>query len=628
MTWINSRNVSIAVFILSFAYCGTAKPTCGSLVTYNQYSDLLNTAPQCFRSGCQPDPLKSMSTSCASTSPCFPFWNITNQEHQKENQWCDKCGKDRACRIPQWPVLNATSVCNSSPGVWIFGPNGECCSSGSQPRDLVNWVIQLCDDKWRDQFAYFDGMARVDWEQWEMPYNWTVRAVNTTERIVLQPTCPRPSKYFGSFVAQHLVYILAIALNTLRGLYVLKRKHDKEQSNPNHGQHGGSPIDRIKRFFSRLMERFSRDNHDRPPNPYIPLARTIIFALFATATQVAGNFGSAALIGLSPGYQETPIGYLGLLFCARPRLFWLSCLFWLVFHFHLENDMNFPQDSDYYPIARKKLEKLVIGFALAEIIMQFMGAYSLGKAADVGRQRKFYNVGRLWPFWRGRYARILYVGALFWLIAALVIVIIWGLLLWFAATFWAAQHFVVQLAKRGVKKVRERFGRQNNEVSPPAHGTNESTAAFATNTMAHDVSAPEHGTNEPTSAIVTSPLAHEISAPVHGTNETTAVVNTSDLAHETSHPVRDNNEATAAFHTSALVPARAVPVTTSAPPASSRYQESRYQESRYQVLKERPKTWDRFKIWLMVLAIVLGIVSFIAQWLFWAGLVKTWGEER
>jgi hypothetical protein len=43
--------------------------------------------------------------------------------------------------------------------------------------------------------------------------------------------------------------------------------------------------------------------------------------------------------------------------------------------------------------------------------------------------------------------------------------------------------------------------------------------------------------------------------------------------------------------------------------------------------KDTPHEWDDAKYWIVLLAVILGLVSYVCQWLFWGGLVKTWGPR-
>jgi hypothetical protein len=76
----------------------------------------------------------------------------------------------------------------------------------------------MCNGTWREQFSYYDGMAKIDWEDYEVPYNYTVSPKNTTSQVIPQPTCPRPSRYFAIFIAENVASLLAAAAYTITTL--------------------------------------------------------------------------------------------------------------------------------------------------------------------------------------------------------------------------------------------------------------------------------------------------------------------------------------------------------------------------------------------------------------------------
>src|SRR3954451_12261786 len=74
---------------------------CGSLITYRQYSVLLSEAPQCFQNGCNSINSTALATTisspCPSDAPCGVLWDIFRQKF--EQNWCESCRSDIACRI-------------------------------------------------------------------------------------------------------------------------------------------------------------------------------------------------------------------------------------------------------------------------------------------------------------------------------------------------------------------------------------------------------------------------------------------------------------------------------------------------------------------------------------------------
>lgn len=166
------------LIVLSLSTVTTASQSqCGGLITYNQYTTLLNqTQPniQCFREGCSaPLPASTMSSQCPQSSSCSALWDILQDQWQRD--WCATCPDDIACRIPGWPILNATAACAVIPHNWVFSTSGQCCVSDDEPFQLAAWIGSFCNgSQWRAPFDYYGGMAKEDWEEWIEPWNWTV----------------------------------------------------------------------------------------------------------------------------------------------------------------------------------------------------------------------------------------------------------------------------------------------------------------------------------------------------------------------------------------------------------------------------------------------------------------------
>lgn len=122
---------------LCFISTTCASDTCGSLVTYRQYSSPLQDAPKCFLQGCGDANSTSMSAGCPSQAPCSNPWDALQNQWQ-DKKWCDTCGDDTACRISGWPVLNASATCDTNPGTWLFSAQGDCCASGDEAMQLAH----------------------------------------------------------------------------------------------------------------------------------------------------------------------------------------------------------------------------------------------------------------------------------------------------------------------------------------------------------------------------------------------------------------------------------------------------------------------------------------------------------
>lgn len=138
----------------------------GSLVTYRQYTNLLNQAPQCYRNGygAENESLTTISSSGSRQAPCYNLSTIISDHFQAD--WCMLCRqREVACRIKGWPILNSTSMCQFVPNHWLFYTDGGCCISGTEPFEVARWIGNICNGKWRDPFMVYGGMAREDWEE-------------------------------------------------------------------------------------------------------------------------------------------------------------------------------------------------------------------------------------------------------------------------------------------------------------------------------------------------------------------------------------------------------------------------------------------------------------------------------
>src|SRR4051794_1656606 len=96
-----------------------AETTCGSLITYRQFSAILDSAPQCLKTSCaSTSELASISSQCNPDTPCYSLWKIfTDKFH---DDWCSSCRSDHSCRTHGWPILNATASCEIIPHDWLF----------------------------------------------------------------------------------------------------------------------------------------------------------------------------------------------------------------------------------------------------------------------------------------------------------------------------------------------------------------------------------------------------------------------------------------------------------------------------------------------------------------------------
>ncbi|KAH6677329.1 hypothetical protein B0J14DRAFT_584023, partial [Halenospora varia] len=73
----------------------SAQSTCGSLITYRQFSAILHQAPLCLRNGCNSSVnLTSIPDYYPPRAPCHNTWKIISDQFQKD--WCSSCRGDVA----------------------------------------------------------------------------------------------------------------------------------------------------------------------------------------------------------------------------------------------------------------------------------------------------------------------------------------------------------------------------------------------------------------------------------------------------------------------------------------------------------------------------------------------------
>jgi hypothetical protein len=436
---------SSLIFLLCFTKLSSAQ--CGSLVTYRQHADLLGSAPRCLREGCsQRESNTTISSSCPSAAPCSAYWNMFVDHFDPKHAWCSNCASDLACRIQGWPVMNATMLCQSTPNQILFGNEG-CCTQGNEPFELASWTGTLCNgSEWRTQFDTCGGMACLDWREWIMPWNWTVQ--NTHLRPD-QHVCKPPSRYLAIYAIEHLCWlVLSFGIGALR-LWIARHEEDKNRSIfrfllISTWAHFKFPENTNEVIKEKLLE----EGEDLRPSFTDPLkwGFPVLMGVLLAGLQLAFNFWVAHVIKSAPGYDEVPLALLGLLFCCRPRLSWLSCLLALTPIHWLERIFHFKHDGDGIWAAKLVLSSVAVSSAVTESIMQLLGAYFLGTTAHIGRKRGFYALHHLRPKKWGRNARRMYLGALFWVMLCIPLVVVWFLI----ALFFGHRYYTVADWRRGI----------------------------------------------------------------------------------------------------------------------------------------------------------------------------------
>jgi hypothetical protein len=344
--------------------------------------------------------------------------------------------------------------------------------------DLADWITTLCNGTWQDQFNFYGHQAQEDWWQWMLPWNWTVQFDNTTNqtergpfrtnssiqfndttrRPAENPSCPGP-KYFVLFAVENVIFFLALLAWAWCKVWWIQLNEESDAGRlSNTAKTVSKAARRLFKPFTWVKNKLAYLFHgckESPGSSGLGDVISVIFiATMLSSVQLGFNFGAAYYIKHRPGYEHVPAPLLALLFCARPRISWLACLVSQIGETRLQR---------YFHLSGKGLAdantatiKVALSSAVSEIIMQGLGAYSLGRTADVGRRRGFYLARSLSPFWHGYRARIMYLGALAWLVLCFFIFLTWFLVARFHAPlvqFWASTADWFKSAKKNVKHI-------------------------------------------------------------------------------------------------------------------------------------------------------------------------------
>ena len=347
-------NLLILLFSsLHLVLCQNSK--CGSLITYRQHSVLLSEAPLCFRNGCNSGNTNSTATTisspCPVEAPCSKLWGIIRGKFQQD--WCESCHGDIACRIDGWPILNMTEACNVSPGDWIFAGNGGCCSSSDEPFQIAKWIQTLCNgSEWRTPFSYYGGMAKEDWAEWIEPWNWTLRPQNTsTYNITTDRNC-NSSAFLWTW--------------------------------------GYENITRAGSFFAyAVLVILFKSKFETPDYKWY---RAIGGGVSEFIAILSSTIGAVIAVKNTPGYQDTPFWNLLLLISSRPSILGFLCSIGIL-AFILEERQLDRRYPNYY--VSLYAANTCAGFAICEALQQILGGFYLWRTADVGRQKGFFHVKHL-----------------------------------------------------------------------------------------------------------------------------------------------------------------------------------------------------------------------------------------
>ncbi|MCJ1324711.1 hypothetical protein MMC10_001373 [Thelotrema lepadinum] len=304
-------------------------------------------------------------------------------------------------------------------------------------------------------------MAQLDWEEWILPWNWTVRAEMPSESPVPNTDCPGTLDLVV-FGLTNLTDLIVAVYRLYQSWVQARNTVSGPQNRPNRSRmllerllnlgftDRGRPH-RRKSFFQTVSSLW-RNAVKHSLGPW--LGRRAKGVLYTRHWVVLGsqhalrnlisNLITAYITRNWPGYGNTPVGYLTLLWYTRPRMEWIVGFYALT----TDEDTN----------------RKVAGFVFGEFLMQCLGTYSLYLTADEGRRKGFYYVGSLTQFWRGAPASRMYSGALFWVVACWVFIPLLLAMLYYIESF-------LSLLKRLAKELNDSLFRRNaNQNTAQEHG--------------------------------------------------------------------------------------------------------------------------------------------------------------
>jgi hypothetical protein len=123
---------------------------------------------------------------------------------------------------------------------------------------------------------------------------------------------------------------------------------------------------------------------------------------FMAVLQLLVNIANALIIKSLPGYSQVDVKTLVLLWCTRPRMAWMVII---LIPYQAEEVM-------YFNCAASSL--------FSELILQLLSSYTFGTVANYARSQHFYKLDhRLDGVLNGNAAKLMYAGALFWLIVVI-----------------------------------------------------------------------------------------------------------------------------------------------------------------------------------------------------------------
>ncbi len=270
----------------------------------------------------------------------------------------DQCATD-ACEIDSSgyckvkSAVDRTCFCRNI----SYDSCGGSCQIFETRMDYIKWLHDLCGNlqDWQglpDNWHQLAGLTSLDM----IPWRWTIKSSNSSDPNSTE-TCASNEWKLGSFAIVNIATLLAAILSQRTG------------------------IDR------------------NPPSSlwYLHPWSWVFKGTLIVALQLLASWFNILLIQKTPGYEDVADIQLLLLLCTMPRLAWLMNL----------------------PISIQPFEAMNLSMAasslFAEMILQLLSSYYMVTTVNYGREHNFY-FGALKGAGRARSAKMMYAGALMWLI--------------------------------------------------------------------------------------------------------------------------------------------------------------------------------------------------------------------
>lgn len=288
------------------------------------------------------------------------------------NKMKSKCPDlDNAARAMLTQPDIRSSFCSSLTEI----PCPGLCMNGHEPTDYINWVLKACDshtadanrsefrDSWSDYPALVDAsyISLFPWD-WRLEYNSSLAtnasSTNGTSSEEIHHQCPSIESKITAFALINGILLVVSVIFGRRDVVYFLTCHIC-----------GKP-------GSRLW----------------PLT-----ALVTISLSIGANVVNAVITKATPGFQNSSLIGLILLWASRPRAAW--AVSWLI---------GVQREKSIYTAQ-------AVSAILAEFILQLVGSIYLGMTVNHARVAKYLLLGHLSRAPHSIDAHIMYAGALLWI---------------------------------------------------------------------------------------------------------------------------------------------------------------------------------------------------------------------